>query len=383
MTWEKVRLVDVCDFQGGTQPPKAEWSSQFKDGYIRMIQIRDYTQAKDNFIEYVKDSKTLKKCNEDDIMVGRYGASIGKILTGLAGAYNVALVKTIPSNQLNREYFYHYLNTTYFQNFIQNAGSRAAQAGFNKEELKELQIPLPPLPIQKRIAEILDTADALRRKDEALLKKYDELAQAIFIDMFGDPVKNEKGWEVKKLGEVIDFPSGLVNPMDIDYRDLYHVGGDNIDSSNGRIFGLKQAKELGLKSGKFYFTSNHILYNKIRPYLNKVALPDFNGICSADMYPLLPKLNEVMKEYLYFILRSKFFLDFAERQSRRANIPKINMTEMSLFELPVPPIDIQSKFISKLNELEKNIQNVGVCKDLTSTLFDSLLLKAFNGELVA
>jgi len=101
------------------------------------------------------------------------------------------------------------------------------------------------------------------------------------------------------------------------------------------------------------------------------------------MYPLLPKLNEVMKEYLYFILRSKFFLDFAERQSRRANIPKINMTEMSLFELPVPPIDIQSKFISKLNELEKNIQNVGVCKDLTSTLFDSLLLKAFNGELVA
>ena len=65
-----------------------------------------------------------------------------------------------------------------------------------------LQIPLPPLPVQKRIAEILDAADALKRKDYELLKKYDQLAQAIFIDMFGDPVKNEKGWEVKKLGDL-------------------------------------------------------------------------------------------------------------------------------------------------------------------------------------
>lgn len=104
----------------------------------------------------------------------------------MEGAYNVALVKTIPNNQLDKSYFFHYLNTPYFQNFIQNAGSRAAQAGFNKEELKELQIPLPPIPIQKRIAEILDAADALRRKDQELLKKYDELAQAVFIDMFGE-----------------------------------------------------------------------------------------------------------------------------------------------------------------------------------------------------
>src|SRR5690606_30950896 len=68
--------------------------------------------------------------------------------------------------------------------------------------LKEMEIPLPPLPTQEKIAAILDNADELRRKDQELLKKYDELAQAIFIDMFGDPVRNEKGWEVKKLEEV-------------------------------------------------------------------------------------------------------------------------------------------------------------------------------------
>src|SRR5690606_9430785 len=77
-----------------------------------------------------------------------------------------------------------------------------------KSDLLEIEIPLPPLPIQEKIAAILDKADALRRKDQELLKKYDELAQAIFIDMFGDPVKNEKGWEVKRLGEVAMLQGG-------------------------------------------------------------------------------------------------------------------------------------------------------------------------------
>src|SRR5690606_4394470 len=74
--------------------------------------------------------------------------------------------------------------------------------------INDLHIPLPPLPVQQRIADMLDKADALRRKDQELLKKYDELAQAIFIDMFGDPAKNEKGWEVKMLGEIAQLQGG-------------------------------------------------------------------------------------------------------------------------------------------------------------------------------
>jgi type I restriction enzyme S subunit len=105
--------------------------------------------------------------------------------------------------KLDYKFLYFYLKSIETQ--IASQGNGSTFSAITTSVLKELQIPLPPLPIQKRIAEILDTADALRRKDEALLKKYDELAQAIFIDMFGDPVKNEKGWEVKKLGEVCHY----------------------------------------------------------------------------------------------------------------------------------------------------------------------------------
>lgn len=389
MMWEKVRLVDVCDFQGGTQPPKAEWSSQFKDGYIRMIQIRDYTQAKDNFIEYVKDSKTLKKCNEDDIMIGRYGASIGKILTGLAGAYNVALVKTIPSDQLNKKYFYHYLNTTYFQNFIQNAGSRAAQAGFNKEELKELQIPLPPLPIQKRIAEILDTADTLRRKDEALLKKYDELAQAIFIDLFGDPVKNEKGWEMKKLGNLFKSPVKCGPFGSALKREEFVTFGIPVWNMDN-IINYKFSKQCHLfiddkkyQDLKSYSTQNGDIIISRAGTVGKMCVVDTDipkSIISTNLIKISLDSNQINP--FYFTSLMKYFGKKIGRLRTGSDngFTHMNTGVLEGLVIPVPPIIQQNVFLEVLKNIECQ------CQDMTfksENLFNSLLQKAFNGELVA
>src|SRR5690606_17622850 len=91
----------------------------------------------------------------------------------------------------------------FYSSILSIANQSVNQSSFTVNKLKNLEIPLPPLPVQEKIAAILDKADALRRKDQELLKKYDELAQAIFIDMFGDPVKNEKGWEVKSIDQLV------------------------------------------------------------------------------------------------------------------------------------------------------------------------------------
>ena len=183
----KVSLTDICDFQGGTQPPKDEWIDQPAQGYVRMLQIRDFTQSDKNYIEYVKDTGKLKTCIEDDILIGRYGASIGKILTGLAGAYNVAIVKTIPDEKVvSKKYLYWYLNSQYFQRFISNVGSRAAQAGFNKNDLGAAQIPLVDKERQEEICEVLEKANKLISLRKQQLAKLDELVKARFVEMFGD-----------------------------------------------------------------------------------------------------------------------------------------------------------------------------------------------------
>ena len=150
------RLLDVCDFQGGSQPPKEEWSFEKHDGYIRMLQIRDFTQIERVTPEYVKINGSTKTCSADDVLIARYGASLGKILTGLSGAYNVAIMKSIPNEiVLNKKYLYYYLKSPYFQTRICNVGSRAAQAGFSKEDLSKLEIKCPTLEKQAYISQIL------------------------------------------------------------------------------------------------------------------------------------------------------------------------------------------------------------------------------------
>ena len=232
---QMVKITDVCSFQGGTQPPKSVWKKDLVDGYIRMLQIRDFTQPEKNNVEYIPYKKTLKTCESDDILIGRYGASVGKICTGLSGAYNVALIKTIPDkNKISRDYLLHLLKGNSFQNFILNVGSRAAQAGFNKDDLEGFTFSLPPLDQQKKIAAILDAADAYRQKTKVLIEKYDELTQSLFLDMFGDPVTNSKGWEIKTLNDVCskitDGEHGTVKRLNSGklYLMARNVGHDSI-----------------------------------------------------------------------------------------------------------------------------------------------------------
>jgi type I restriction enzyme, S subunit len=385
MNWEMVKLGDVCDVLGGY----AFKSESFKNDGIPLLRISNITDGEISFKDdcvCVEDSK-LESLQKFKVITGDILLALSGATTGKFGVYKlkrfsylnqrVGLIRA--KEKTDQQYLLYYLNIIKPQ--IEQIAQGAAQPNISTNEISNLQIPLPPLSVQKRIATILDAADALRRKDQELLKKYDELAQAIFIDMFGDPVRNEKGWEVKKLGDAVHFPSGLVDPKTKPYSSFYHVGGDNIERNTGRIFGLKRSNELSLKSGKFHFTKNHILYNKIRPNLNKVALPDFEGICSADMYPLLPNENLILKEYLYFIIRTDSYLDFAEKQARRANIPKINMKEMACFEFPIPPLEIQIKFVELFEVLKVNSVKINETSIKSDSLFQTLLQKAFKGEL--
>lgn len=193
-----IKLCDVCDFQGGSQPPKDEWSFTPKDGYVRMLQIRDFTQGERVIPEYIKLTNTTKICEADDILIARYGASLGKILTGLSGAYNVAIMRTIPNTELlEKKYLYYYLKAPVFQNFLLRIGNRAAQAGFNKNDLQELLIPCVSRERQKEVVCILEKVETLICAFKQQLQKLDELVKARFIEMFDN-------WEYNtvRLGNV-------------------------------------------------------------------------------------------------------------------------------------------------------------------------------------
>src|ERR1035437_9641922 len=124
------------------------------------------------------------------------------------------------------------------------------------------------------------------------------------------------GWRVTELRGVVDIVCGQVDPKAPAYRDLPHVNGDNIESGTGRLLGIRTAAEDRMTSRKYIFDAGVVLYSKLRPYLRKAALADFRGLCSADMYPILAKPEEVTSEFLLLILLSERFTRYAESQSQ-------------------------------------------------------------------
>ena len=361
-----VKLTEVCDFQGGTQPPKSEWSAEKKSGYIRMLQIRDFTQRHKDYTEFVKDKSTLKRCCAEDILIGRYGASIGKICTGLEGAYNVALIKAIPNKQL---LICNYLKYIFigenFQNFIQNIGSRAAQAGFNKTDLSEFQIPLPPLEDQKKIAAILDAADVYRQKTKALIAKYDELTQSLFLDMFGDPVKNEKGWEVKKLGHITNMKAGKF----IAASEIYSENSSNLQPCFGGN-GLRGYVKSHTHEGEFVLIGRQgALCGNVKITSGKFHATEHAIVCSPEV--------QYSSLWLYYLLK----LMNLNRFSTGAAQPGLNVGTLVDLEVFFVPLNLQNQFTERIEEIEKQKTQAQASLIKADELFNSLLQRAFKGEL--
>ena len=152
-TWCWVRHNQLFEISGGSQPPKSQFVDNPKSGYIRLYQIRDY--GSNPMPVYIPKEKANKITKEGDIILARYGGSLGKVFWAKDGAYNVAMAKVIPlfdSEFVNKQYLFLFYQSSIYQYLVKDH-SRSAQAGFNKDDLTDLFFPLPPLEEQSRIVE--------------------------------------------------------------------------------------------------------------------------------------------------------------------------------------------------------------------------------------
>jgi len=382
MSWEKVQLKKVAKIGAGQSAPKdSDFSSNDGLPFIRAGHLEKLIEC-DSISELPTvnvanaQKNRLKAIKKGSILFAKSGMSamMNRVYLVDQDTYYVShLASVTPDNLiLDSKFCFYFLKYFKTSKLIKDS----AYPSIGLPDIENLLIPLPPLATQKLIAEILDAADALKRKDQQLLKKYDELAQAIFIDMFGDPVKNEKGWEVKKLKEILEVDAKSVNPTTL--KEYNYIGLEHIEKETGKILVIEKGKVV---SNKFIFSDVHILYGKLRPYLNKVATPSFNGICSTDIFPLKPR-NSLMKDFIVAILRSKDFVNHSDTNAVGANLPRANKEIILSYETIVPDIDTVQKFSSFTSSLKNQQYKVDDNLLKSELLFQTLIQKAFNGELV-
>jgi type I restriction enzyme S subunit len=165
-------------------------------------------------------------------------------------------------------------------------------------------------------------------------------------------------WKLVRFGDVAEIASGLVDPREKPYSHSLHIGPENIESDTGNISDLKTAVDLNLVSGKFWFDADAIVYSKIRPNLNKVCLPGFSGICSADAYVITPRDGVIDHGYLLQVMRSPLFVEQAVAVSMRTGMPKINQQDLNRLVIPLPPIHIQKDIGAVVSVWDRGIRQL-------------------------
>ena len=288
------------------------------------------------------------------------------------------------SDTVDIKFLYYYFAHRGFSDVI----SGSAQPQITGAGLSKVKIPLPPLPIQKRITEILDAADALKRKDQELLKKYDELAQAIFIDMFGDPLRNEKKWEVKKIkhllfsGEKISY--GIVQPGDEQQNGIPVIRVGDFKLLGVSKNNIKMVDpSIEQKHKKTRLIGDEILIACVGS-IGKIALADESlkgyNIVRATARVRVDQ-NKVNRKYLAVLLSQPSIQDYFISETRTVSQPTLNIKQIEETNILLPHIDLQNKFERIYNNVYKAVDALLINK--SQTVFEALIQKAFNGELAA
>ncbi len=234
-----------------------------------------------------------------------------------------------------------------------------------------------PFEKQKAICMKLDIVSETIKLQQEQIIRLDELIKSRFVEMFGDLKKNDKGWEICPFADFAKIDTIMIHNFK-GYEDYPHIGIDSIEKETGNILNYRTVKEDGVISGKYLFTSDHIIYSKIRPNLNKVALPDFKGVCSADAYPILPNGERCNRVFLAYTMRSPVFLNYILAFSNRTNLPKVNKIQVEGFHCPMPDIVLQEQFASFVHQIDKLKLICQKALNETQLLFDSLMQKYFS-----
>lgn len=192
-----------------------------------------------------------------------------------------------------------------------------------------------------------------------------------------------EGWRILPILEVVDLPSGQVDPTSPPYRDWPLLAPNHIISGSGRWTQIETAEAQGAISGKYVFQRGDVVYSKIRPYLRKATVVNQAGLCSADMYPLRSR-PDLVSEFLLATLLGDDFTKFATSVSARTGIPKINREELAEYRITLPPLPEQKKIAAILSSVDETIAKtesvIAQLQIVKKAMMEQLLTKGMPGR---
>ena len=381
--WKTVRLGDVFELQMGKTPDRKRLD-YFK-GSHKWISIADISKS-EKYISETKESLTddaisssgIKIIPKDTVIMS-FKLTIGKTAITSNEMYsNEAIMAFLPNKkyETDNSFLYHL-----FSNKNWSEGSNKAVKGItlNKASLSEMTILLPPLETQKQIAAVLDKCTSLISKYKKILEKYDTLIKSRFIEMFGDPVSNEKGWEVKSLDLCCDgIGDGLHGtPEYVEESDYPFINGNNLDGNIIISSSTKFVSKETFEKHYIFLTENALLLS-INGTLGKLAYFNGEAIMLGKSACYLNLKKEINKRFVFGLMSSEFFLNFMEHASTKSTIKNVGLKAIREYKLILPPLSLQNSFASFVQQIDKSKFVVQKSLEKAEILYKSLMQEYFG-----
>ena len=399
-----VSLSEICDLQNGFAFKSSDYVSHSNTLNCRMSNIRPDGKFDVEYApKYLPDEFTKTYSNfllkDGDIVIAMTDmANDPKILgvptivdtKGKKMLLNQRVGKLIllSENQIDIAYLQHSLNRTSVKKYYTQFAGGGLQLNVGKKEILSVKIPLPPLEQQKRIAAILDAADAYRQKTKALIAKYDELTQSLFLDMFGDPVTNPKGWE-KKIGKeysvkisvgVVIQPSSYYVENGVIALRAMNIRPNKI-INNGFVY-FSQINHSTILNKSIIHTNDVLIVRTGSTGTATVVPEEYNNCNCIDSIITRPNNKVVNPFYLAYFFNSQRGKELVAKNEVGGIQKHFNIGTLNHLKIPIPPINLQNQFAERVQAIEEQKAQAQASLEKAEELFNSLLQRAFKGELV-
>ena len=398
MSWPIIKFSEAISSSGlFSDGDWVESKDQSPDGDVRLIQLADIGVGE--FIDKSNRFMTSKRADElkcsylkaGDILIARMPDPIGRAcifpedMGRCVTVVDICIVRP-DSEKIDNRWLMHLINSERFRNQIDRHVTGTTRQRISRGNLARLEIPLPPLPEQKRIAAIVDKADAIRRKRQQAIQLADDFLRAVFLDMFGDPVTNPKGWELKTLGElctkITDGEHGTVKRLEsgrlyLMARNIDRKG--NLDLSDVSYISEADHQRIYKRCGP---EKGDVLLVCVGATIGKaLVVPDIGEFSLARSVALLKPGKEIVSEYLLSLINT----DALQRQfvssgnsSAQAGLYLGKIKEIMV---PVPGLKEQLRFKEIVNFVKEKFSSKINGGNLESDFVLSLSQKAFSGQL--
>lgn len=396
-TFQKVALGSLVRVVRGISYKSSELSDG--DRGLPMVNLRNVGKGggfrADGLKRYTGRYKPSQVLEAGDLVLANTDLSKAKDVLGstfllpasIAGAVlSLDLSKLVPDESvIDKRFLNYFLHSPTARSFMKEHGQGITVTHLRMSALPNLEVPVPPLDEQKRIVEALDQQLSRLDKAKGNLKSAElqiESFRAHALERCSGAasVGITDEWERKTFGDVATIDSDLRSVEGLGH--LPHIAPNNIEKGTGVLLDFKSVEEDGMRSAKNYFRPGQIIYSKIRPYLNKVVLVDFEGLCSADMYPI--STNQNIK-WLFYTMLSNSFVREASASQNRTVLPKINANSLRQIEIMVPNAKTQARLVM---ETEANLDALGRMRStvieslqMIEDLRTSVLYRAFSGNI--